>query len=147
MMLLPTHLLGGLIIGKIMGDYPAALAGALLVDLDHLVSYFKSGVWFNFKKFTKAITNRNDPWGDQRNVLHNVILGLVISASVAVFDYKFGIVFALGYLSHLVLDALDNSDYFPFFPNKKVNLKGPIKYFSIAEVMVMLGLLCWWLII
>ncbi|MFA4818228.1 MAG: metal-dependent hydrolase [Patescibacteria group bacterium] len=147
MMLLPTHLLGGLIIGEITGNYTAALAGALLVDLDHLVSYFKNGALFSFKKFIKTITNRHDPWGDQRNVLHNVIFGLVVSAMVAVFDYKFGMVFALGYLSHLALDALDNSDYFPFYPHKRINLKGPIKYFSIAEIIVMFGLFLLFLII
>ncbi len=146
-MLLPTHLLGGLIIGKITGDYTAALAGAVLVDSDHLLSYFKNGVWFSFKKFIKTVTSQDDPWGDQRNVLHNVIWALIISALVVVFNYKFGVVFALGYLSHLVLDALDNSDYFPFYPSQRLNLKGPIKYFSIAEVVVMLGLFCCWLII
>jgi hypothetical protein len=36
-----THLALGLIIGKATGDYPAAILGSLMIDVDHFWPAFK----------------------------------------------------------------------------------------------------------
>ena len=46
-----AHLGAGLIIGKVFNNYTVALIGALVIDLDHLISYIKNKVLFNPKKF------------------------------------------------------------------------------------------------
>ena len=53
-----AHLLTGLIIGKLFGNYTVALLGALLIDLDHLIPYIKHKVIFGFKKFWKSYRPR-----------------------------------------------------------------------------------------
>jgi len=119
----------GLIIGKVTGNYPAALVGALAIDLDHLIPYLKHKVLFDIKKLWKTITDPNDPYGNQRNYLHSffslIIIGLV---SYILFNTNLAIAFFLGYLSHLVLDALDQSDFYPFYPIK-LKIKGPFNIY------------------
>jgi len=48
--------------------------------------------------------------------------------------------FSFGYLSHLFLDVLDNADIQPFYP-LKINVIGPIPYFSIWELLFALIML------
>ena len=132
-MFLLAHLAAGLIIGKLTQNYLVALIAALFVDIDHLIPYIKHKVIFNLKKFWKTITNPKDPYGGQRNYLHSIFGFILVSLIVFLFDQRIGIVFSLGYLSHLLLDVLDNSDFYPFYPIKEINIKGPVKYFSKAE--------------
>lgn len=136
-----AHLLAGLIIGKIYGNYLIALLGALLIDLDHLIPYIKHKILFNPKKFWKTIVNPKDPYGNQRNFLHSFFAWIIISAIIFLINFKIGIIFSLGYLSHLLLDILDGSDFYAFYPLKRVNIKGPIRYFSIQEWILTLILL------
>lgn len=136
-----AHLFAGLIIGKIFGNYLIALMGALLIDLDHLIVYAKHGILLSPKKFWKTITNPLDSLGYQRNFLHSFFAWIIISIIIFLVDFRIGIIFSLAYLSHLFLDALDNSDFYPFYPWKKFNIRGPIKYFSMQEWIVTLILL------
>lgn len=134
-MTLPTHVLAGLIIGKITGDFSTALAGSLVMDLDHAISYFYHGILFKPRKLFKAISDEADPWGDQRNFLHSIFSWLIISPILLVINFKFGLIFSIAYFFHLVLDALDSAHFYPFFPLKKFLIKGFIKYYSKQEVV------------
>lgn len=71
-MTLPTHFLLGMILGKVTGNYPIAIAASVIIDLDHLQSYISHGIILKPKKLWKTLTDQNDPWGDQRGVLHNI---------------------------------------------------------------------------
>lgn len=133
---MPTHILLGAIIGKVTGDPVAAIAVSVLVDVDHLYSYAKHKVLFTFKKFWKVVTDQSDPYGDQRGYLHNIIIAAVISALSFFVSKKFGIVFSSAYFGHLLLDMLDTSDYFIFYPSTTVNVKGFIDYYSKGEVIL-----------
>ena len=135
-----AHFLFGLIIGKISGNYLVALIGALFIDLDHLVVYIKKGIIFKPKKLWKIIIDANDPYGFQRNFLHNFFVWIVLSIIILIFDFKIGIIFSLAYLSHLFLDSLDGSDFYPFYP-WKFNVRGPIRYLSLSELIFTLILL------
>jgi len=140
-MTLPTHLVAGLILGKITGNYPLSIGIAVGIDVDHVFSYFKNGILLKPKNFLETVFNKDDPYGDQRFILHNVLVFILLSMIVLIFNRTIGVVFALAYFSRIFLDALDSSDYFPFFPNKKLNLRGPIKYFSRQEFIVFLLLI------
>jgi membrane-bound metal-dependent hydrolase YbcI (DUF457 family) len=52
-----------------------------------------------------------------------------------------GVTFALGYFSHILLDALDSADFWPLWPLTKINIRGPVPYFSIEELVLTIGLL------
>jgi membrane-bound metal-dependent hydrolase YbcI (DUF457 family) len=130
----------GMIIGKVTGNYTAAVASSVLVDLDHIQSYITHGVIFKPKKLWSALTDQVDHWGDQRGVLHNVIFFALVAIFLLALAGTIGQIIVLGYAGHLLLDALDNSDYWPFYPNKRINLKGPIKYGSIQELVFFIGL-------
>lgn len=134
-MTIPSHVLLGVVIGKVTGDYKTAILVSALVDIDHLVSYIKSGVIFSPRKFWKTISDKNDPYGDQRGYLHNILIATLSSGLTFLISIPFGITFSLAYLGHLVLDSLDKSDYWPFYPNKQVNLQGFIDYFSWQELL------------
>lgn len=135
-MTLPTHVLAGLIIGKITGDFPAALAGSLVMDLDHTISYFRHGILFKPRKLFTAVSAEADPWGDQRNFLHSIFSWVVISILLLIINFKFGLIFSIAYFFHLVLDALDSADFYPFFPFRKPAIKGFVKYYSKQEIIL-----------
>ncbi|MDO8667490.1 MAG: metal-dependent hydrolase [bacterium] len=146
-MLLPTHLAAGLIIGKLTGDYTVAFIGSTAVDLDHFFAFYRSNVLSKFKKMIAATTSQNFIVSDQRNYFHNIFFFLAISAIAIIINFEIGLVFSLAYLSHLILDSLDDQVYFPFYPNKKINSRGPIKYFSGQEIAFALVLFFIFLIV
>ncbi len=127
-----THLALGLIIGKATGDYPAAILGSLLIDVDHLWPAFKDKELFNLKKLLKRTTNSTDT---SRCFFHNIFSWIILSVGACLINFHFGWVFSLAYLGHLILDAIDSSPFFPFFPIKKFNIIGFISYCSKKEVV------------
>jgi membrane-bound metal-dependent hydrolase YbcI (DUF457 family) len=134
-MTLSTHLLAGLIVGEITGNFPAALFGSLIIDLDHTISYFRHGILFKPRRLFKTIQNEKDSWGDQRNFLHSIFGWIFVSVLFLVINFNFGLVFSLAYFFHLVFDALDSADFYPFFPSRKFVIKGFVKYFSKQEII------------
>jgi membrane-bound metal-dependent hydrolase YbcI (DUF457 family) len=134
-MTLPSHIVVGLIIGKLTDNYPLAIASSVLIDVDHLQSYVKSGVLFKPKLFWKTITDKADPYGDQRGYLHNAVVFIVGSILLALILGYTTTPLILGWLGHLALDAFDNSDYWPLYPYKGLNLRGPIVYASHQEAV------------
>jgi len=125
-----AHLAAGLIIGKLTGDYPTAIISAVAIDIDHLVPYVKKRIIFDFKKMWHSAKSTHD---SARSFLHSFISLPILTGLVMLFSFKAGIVFGLGYLSHFLLDALDDDDFYPLFPWKKFNTRGFIGYYSKAE--------------
>ncbi|MBI4779217.1 metal-dependent hydrolase [Candidatus Falkowbacteria bacterium] len=134
-MLLSTHLAAGLIISKLTGNYNASLLGSVIMDLDHFIAYYRTGILFKFKKVLIATTGKADIGLPQRNFFHNIFFCLLVSAIASSINFSFGLAFGAAYILHLVLDSLDNSNYYPFYPNLKINLRGPLKYFSKQELI------------
>lgn len=146
-MTLPTHILAGAIVGKLTGNYAAALGAAAAVDLDHTVSYWRHGILFEPKQLWRTLTAEADPWHDQRNFLHSLwTFSLALVFSTLVFP-TIAVAFIGGYFSHLLLDALDTSEFYPFYPSRKFPLTGPVRYFSRGELLLDAGLLLIFLLI
>lgn len=132
-MLLSAHLAAGLIIGKLTGNYNASLLGSVVMDLDHLIAYYRTGILLKFRKVLVATAGRKDIGLPQRNFFHNIFFCLLVSVIISATSFSTGLIFGAAYLCHLILDALDSENYYPFYPSLKVNLRGPIKYFSRQE--------------
>ena len=146
-MFILAHLAIGLLLGKLTNNYEAALAGALFVDLDHIICYAKNGIIFDLKKIWKVSTSPDDPYGDQRNIFHNLLSWLAIAVAAILIIPPAGWVFAIGYTAHLVLDSLDTSDFRPLLPLSKINIKGSIKYFSHSETAITVCMLLVFLLV
>ena len=133
-MFILAHLIAGLIIGKLFGNYTIALIGALSMDLDHLSVYIKHTIILNPKKLWRALISPEDQYGNQRNFLHSFFAWLPISAIAIAINFGAGLAFSMAYLSHLLLDMIDGSDFHPFYPIK-LSIRGPIGYLSKYELM------------
>ncbi len=131
----------GLIIGKLTGNYPAAIISSIAIDLDHVVSYFRHGILSKPRPLLQALVTQHDPGHDQRNILHSLITWSAVSLFITIINPELGIIISLGYLGHLFLDALDQAEFYPFYPYKKVVIRGPVPYFSPAELVFNLLLL------
>ncbi|OHB23807.1 MAG: hypothetical protein A3J67_02975 [Parcubacteria group bacterium RIFCSPHIGHO2_02_FULL_48_10b] len=105
------------------------------MDLDHTISYFRHGILFKPRQLFKAISDEADPWVDQRNLLHSIFSWAAISIVLLTINFNFGLVFSIAYFFHLVFDALDGADFYPFFPFKRFVIKGFVKYFSNQEII------------
>jgi len=127
-----SHLAAGLIIGKLTGDYPTAIISAVAIDLDHLIPHVKNKIIFNVKEMLKVAKSTHE---SSRSYLLSFIAFFALTSLIALFSLKVGLVFGLGYLSHFLLDAIDDDDFYPFFPWKKFNTRGFIGYYSKAELI------------
>lgn len=145
-MTFPTHFLLGMVIGKLTGNYTAGIAASVLVDVDHLQSYAEHGLLTKPKKLWKTVTAEKDSYGDQRGMLHNVVFFACASVALIVLFKWIGTVIVIGWFGHLLLDALDASDYWPLYPDKSINLKGPINYGTWKEFLFFLALLIIYLV-
>lgn len=132
-MTLPTHAVTGLLIGTLLGYPIIGLVTGCFPDIDHLYSYVKHGYFKNWKVFYKYAFGKDDVTGDQRNILHNVLIVSLLCLLVFFTLHKFFAVFSLAYISHIILDAVDTSDYFPFYPSKIINIKGFLDFYSYQE--------------
>lgn len=140
-MTLPTHLALGGVVGAVTGQPLLALTVSALVDVDHLGIYYRHGVLKSPALFWRTITQTVDPYGGQRGHLHS-ILGLILVAAISWIALPvFAVTLILSHLGHLMLDALDSADYWPFYPFKSINFRGPVGFFSRSEAIVLLALL------
>ena len=146
-MTFPVHLILGLVIGKVTNNYPVAILASIAVDLDHLIPFARTGVLWRPKHLWFALTDHKERLGTPRYILHNVFFFFALCIGAFLVDRTLGLIVTLAYAGHLALDALDNTKYYPFYPNKSVDIRGPIKYFSKQEVAFAVVLLGAWLMI
>ncbi len=140
-MTIPSHIILGTIVGTVTGNVPLAVVVSVAIDIDHLVSYFKSGVIFEPKELWQTITSREDLTGDQRGYLHNVLVATLISSLVWLVWSAAALTFTLSYFGHLFLDALDDSEYWPLYPSKQIILTGVVSFYSWHEIIFSVGML------
>jgi hypothetical protein len=127
-----AHLALGLIIGKVTGDYPTAIITSVALDFDHLWPHVKNKTIFKIKE----IWNQAKLSGDtSRNILHSFIFLVPMAVALWFFDHRIALVFIWSFLGHFFLDAIDDSDFWPLFPFKRINSKGFIGYYSRTEVV------------
>ena len=97
-----------------------AFAGVLIPDLDT-----------KFKKF-------------HRKVFHNVwflVIMLFAISRLAIFNRMIGILFSIGFFSHLIADSLTHRGIMPLWPIKRPKFNGPVKTGGFGEYLIILVLL------
>ena len=134
-MTFPSHILLGIILGKLTGNIALSVIISVSVDIDHLFSYFKHDIILKPKAFLKAALSRNDAYGDQRGYLHNIFIAGAICALTFLISTPPGVTVTLAYFGHLLLDSLDKSDYWPLYPSKRFDIRGFVDYYSVHELL------------
>jgi len=79
-----------------------------------------------------------------RKLLHNIwipLLAVYFGLEFGILDYKIGILFFVGYVSHLISDAMTLSGIMPLWPIKKPRFKGKFKTGGLKEYFLVVGLL------
>jgi membrane-bound metal-dependent hydrolase YbcI (DUF457 family) len=143
-----THLALALIIGKVSGDYSAALLGSLVIDIDHFMPFIEKRKKFKLKEFWQDMQESKNSYGEiSRSYLHSFFSWALLSLIICLINLRFGLIFSLAYLGHFLLDAIDDSDFYPFYPIEKFNIKGFIPYFSKKELFFSLILFFLFIII
>ena len=132
----PTHATLGFAIGAALGHPFIGIAIAVCVDIDHLTTYVRHGVLRNPRLFWNTITDNEDSWGSQRGWLHSLLIAIPVGGIIAAIQNPLASVLVLSYASHLLLDLLDSADYWPFYPFKFLNIRGPVRFFSKQEVVL-----------
>lgn len=129
-----AHLALGMIIGKITGDYPTAISTSVFLDVDHVFEYAKHGKLKSFKSFLHSTKDSVD---SSRSYFHSIFF-LILGSGLMylIFGDSIALVFLMSVLGHYLLDLLDTSGFYPFFPLRGVHLQGFIKYYSKAELFL-----------
>jgi hypothetical protein len=65
-----------------------------------------------------------------------LFVAVPVMAILIFFFGHFGIVFSMGYATHLLFDSFDSSYFYPFYPKKKVNIQGFLPYASRWELLL-----------
>ena len=79
-----------------------------------------------------------------RKAFHNLwilVIFLFLGFSIGLFDRISGIVFAVGFLSHLIGDSLTHRGIMPLWPIKAPKFNGPLRTGKIEEFLLILVLL------
>lgn len=134
-MLLLTHLLFGLFLGNLLGNMLLVAIGAILVDIDHIYVYIQRGVIFYPRKLLASLFSPHDPYGTQRTVAHSLFAWLIVTIAISLVNKQYASLISIGYLSHLLLDAIDSDELRLMFPLKG-NIRGPVVYNSEVEYII-----------
>ena len=80
-----------------------------------------------------------------RKLFHNIwilILFLFLGFSFGIFfNREVGIIFSIGFISHLIGDSLTHRGIMPLWPIKKPKFNGPVKTGGLEEYLIVLILL------
>ncbi len=138
-MLTITHILFGLILWKFTGNFLYVLLGSTIIDLDHYFQFKKEGAMKSLGSFYNRLFNPKKNTSAKIPMVHS-LTGWLIFMNIFLFISKeFAIFFGLGYLGHLLLDLFDNSQKQFLWPIE-LKHKGPIKYNSLVEYVIITGL-------
>lgn len=143
-MLFYTHLLIGILLFLLVGDYfhggnqivflVILLLGSLLPDIDEQNSKINRQSGF-IGSIISFLTRH-------RGIFHSLFLAVLFFLVITIFwnNYYAWALF-LGYLGHLLGDALTPMGIQAFYPLLEFKLKGPIRTGGIAELLLLTGII------
>jgi len=79
-----------------------------------------------------------------RKLFHNIwilIIFLFMGFVLGIFNRETGIIFSIGFISHLIGDSLTHRGIMPLWPVKKPKFNGPVKTGGLEEYLIVLVLL------
>ena len=123
------HLLLGIILGAIFGNYFFFILGSIFPDLDHPYIIIKNKL-FSFKKIIKTIKYEKRFNLKYKTFLFHSLLGLVLFSSIVYLFSKTGaIYFGIAYFLHLLIDWIDIDEKYFLYP-LKIKFKGFLPIWS-----------------
>ncbi len=142
-MLAKTHftfgILAGILTFPLIGGnkiifFGLVLLGALLPDIDHTDSKMSKNIPV-VPKILQLITKH-------RGIFHSIFLAVGFSAILYLTLGKaFGLALFIGYTSHLIIDGFTKAGTNFLHPITKLHLSGPIETGTIAETVVLTGII------
>ena len=84
-----------------------------------------------------------------RGIFHSLFMALLLSGLIFVYDKTYGVVFFLGYMTHLIIDMLNYSGIALFYPISSFKIKGFMKSNGIGEkiIFILCLVLGFWLLL
>lgn len=135
-----VHILIGIILGIIFGNYFFFILGSILPDLDHIYIIIKNKLW-NLDKITKTLKYEDRFKIRYKTPFFHSLLGLIIFSLIIYF--LFGnktIYFAAAYFLHLLIDWIDIDEKYFLYPFK-IKFKGFLPIWSRFEKWLTIVLL------
>jgi len=133
------HLLLGILLGKIFGNYLFFIIGSVFPDIDHLYILIKNKV--PIKKVIDSIKFEEKYKLRYKTALFHSLLGLsIFSSIILLINWKGTLIFATAYFLHLLIDWLDIDEKYYLYPFK-IKFKGILPIWSKAEQILTLAIL------
>jgi hypothetical protein len=139
------HLIIGLILGKVLGNFWFFVIGSIFPDIDHIYIVIKNKL-FSWKKYIDSLKNEKKYGLRYKTAFVHSLFGLTIfSLMVCLINIYGGIAFALAYFLHLIIDWIDIDEKYYLYPNKK-KFSGFLPIWSsfekIITVIALIALIC-----
>ncbi|MEM3126475.1 MAG: metal-dependent hydrolase [Candidatus Woesearchaeota archaeon] len=134
-MLTLTHIVFGLLLGKITGNMLYVLLGSTIIDLDHYFQFKKEGALKSWKKFWQRCWHPPAGKTAKHPIVHSLTGWLIFMNVALLINQESAIYFGLGYLGHLLLDLFDTSQKRYFWPLNFIH-KGPLKFNTLTEYII-----------
>lgn len=134
------HLLLGILLGQIFGNYFLFILGSIIPDIDHLYvaiknGLLKQGIFLDSIRFEKRYKIK------YKTPLVHSLLGLIIFSAIVFLFVKWQVIyFSIAYFLHLLADWPDVDEKYYLYP-LKIKFKGPLKVFSNPEKIITLALM------
>ncbi len=133
------HLLLGILLGNISGNYFLFILGSIFPDLDHLYILLKNRIKIN--KIVDSIKFEKKYNLKYKTPLFHSLLGLLIfSGIILLFSTKNALIFATAYFLHLLVDWMDIDEKEYLYP-AKVKFTGFLPIWSKTEQALTITLL------
>lgn len=134
------HLLIGILLGKIFGNYFLFIFGSIFPDLDHIYILLKKRIPFN--KIIDSIKFEEKYNLKYKTPFFHSLLGLLIfsGAVLILFNRESALIFAIAYFLHLLIDWADIDEKYYLYPTK-IKFKGILPIWSKVEQILTLILL------
>ena len=134
------HLLIGIILGKVFGNYFFFILGSIFPDIDHLYVIIKNK-FFSLRKIINSMKFESKFKIRYKTKFVHSLLGLgVFSLIVYFLDNKGVLYFFIAYLLHLLIDWIDIDEKYYLYPFN-VKFKGILPIWSKFEKITTLILL------
>ncbi|MFC1769086.1 metal-dependent hydrolase [Nanoarchaeota archaeon] len=131
-----THIILPLILWKLFGNFWFLMVGSMIVDIDHLFLLIKNK-HFNLREAVDVLKNEEKYGEHYRSPYLHSFFGLIVtSLLVWLFFSPTGAVYwAIGYLTHLIIDLFDKDVQYLLFP-LKIEFKGTLPIPSYVEFTI-----------
>ncbi len=130
------HIILGLVLGKLFGDYTFFILGSLFPDIDHIYVILKNKL-FSIKKLILTVRYEEKYGLNYKTPLVHSFFGLILSTGIVYFLFGTSASrnFGLAYFFHFLLDWPDIDIKYYLFP-LKIKFKGFLPIWSRFEQIV-----------